>query len=56
MALEHNLVLRIPKDLRQTFKLECTKREVTMAYLIKDYIKKQLKFWAEQEHREKMGE
>ena len=40
------------KDLKRIFHVECVKRDITMSYLIKDYIKKQLNFWQKQE-REK---
>lgn len=51
-ALDSKLILRISKDLKRTFRVECTKRDLSMSYLVKDYIKKQLNFWQEQE-REK---
>jgi hypothetical protein len=46
------MILRMSKDLKRIFHVECVKRDITMSYLIKDYIKKQLNFWQKQE-REK---
>lgn len=48
------LNLRINKDLKRTFHIECVKRDISMAYLIKDYIRKQLRYWQEQERKNKV--
>lgn len=45
------LDMRIEKDLKRRFHIECVKRDVSMAYMIKDYIRKQLRFWEEQERQ-----
>jgi|APSaa5957512493_1039668.scaffolds.fasta_scaffold262083_2 hypothetical protein len=50
---DDKLDMRIEKALKRRFHIECVKRDVSMAYMIKDYIKKQLRFWEKQE-REKM--
>lgn len=43
--------MRIQKDLKRRFHIECVKRDVSMAFMIKDYIAKQLRFWKEQERK-----
>ncbi len=49
--LDGRLDLRINQELKRQFHIECVKRDISMAYLIKDYIEKQLNFWQEQERK-----
>jgi hypothetical protein len=48
---DDKLDMRIEKALKRRFHIECVKRDVSMAYMIKDYIRKQLRFWDEQERK-----
>lgn len=48
------LMLRINRDLKRNFHLECVKRDVSMSYLIKDYIAKQLRYWEQQDKKERV--
>jgi hypothetical protein len=49
--IDGKLDIRINRELKKRFRVECVKRDISMAYLIKDYIKKQLAFWQEQERK-----
>jgi len=47
--IQTTFLIRVPHDLKKRFVIECRMRDTNASHMIRDYIKKQLKYWDQQQ-------